>query len=99
VRHAYHLYVIRLDPAVAGIDRAELLASLRGQGIGAMVHYIPVHLHPFYRQRYSTGPGLCPVAEAAYANILTLPLFPAMSDDDVDRVIAALGNALSHGHL
>jgi perosamine synthetase len=99
VRHAYHLYVIRLEPGIAGIGRAELLAALRGQGIGAHVHYIPVHLHPFYRQRYATGPGLCPVAEAAYAGILTLPLFPAMTDDDAQRVIDALRSALSPHRL
>jgi perosamine synthetase len=58
-----------------------------------------VHLHPFYRQRYATGPGFCPVAEAAYAKILTLPLFPAMSDDDAQRVIAALRSALSNNRL
>jgi perosamine synthetase len=90
VSHAYHLYVVRLDPDVLGLDRRALVAALRNEGIGASVHYIPVHLHPYYREHFSTGPGLCPVAEAAYETILTLPLFPAMTDDDVAAVIAAL---------
>ena len=55
-------------------------------GIGVNVHYIPVHLHPFCRERFGTGPGLCPKAEAAYEHIMSLPIFPAMADKDVDRV-------------
>jgi perosamine synthetase len=53
-----------------------------------------VHLHPYYRERLGTAPGLCPVAEAAYERILSLPLFPAMADEDVDRVVDALAAAL-----
>jgi perosamine synthetase len=83
--HAYHLYVVR----VAG-DRQESFRKLRERGIGANVHYIPVHLHPFYRRRFGTGPGLCPVAEAAYEQILSLPMFPRMTDADVERVISEL---------
>jgi perosamine synthetase len=49
-----------------------------------------VHLHPFYQKRFGTGPGQCPVAEAAYEEILTLPMFPRMSDADVDRVIRTI---------
>lgn len=90
VEHARHLYVVRLDPALLGLTRADLFAALRAEGIGVNVHYVPVHLHPFYRRRFGTGPGLCPVAEAAYERILTLPLFPRMTDADVDRVLDAL---------
>ncbi len=89
VLHAYHLYVIRLDPELLQIDRSELFSALHQAGIGVNVHYIPVHLHPFYRQRFGTGPGLCPVAEAAYERIITLPVFPCMSDMDVQDVIIA----------
>ena len=88
--HAYHLYVLQLDLAQLGATRAEVFAALRAEGIGINVHYIPVHLHPFYRERFGTGPGLCPVAEAAYERLITLPIFPRMSDDDVDDVIAAV---------
>ncbi len=88
--HAYHLYVIGLELERLRADRAEVFASLRAEGIGVNVHYLPVHLHPYYVRRLGTGPGLCPVAETAYERILTLPLFPTMSDADVDRVIGAV---------
>ena len=90
VSHAYHLYVIQLDLAQLEATRAEVFAALRAEGIGVNVHYIPVHLHPFYRERFGTGPGSCPVAETAYERLVTLPIFPRMSDDDVDDVIAAV---------
>ncbi len=88
--HAWHLYVVRLDREALGIDRAAVFRALRAEGIGVEVHYIPVHLHPFYRERYGTAPGLCPVAEAAYEEILTLPLFPGMTDEDAADVVTAM---------
>lgn len=91
--HAYHLYVVRLDLDRLRTDRNAIFKALREAGIGVNVHYVPVHLHPFYRERFGTGPGLCPVAEVAYERILSLPIFPGMSDDDVDRVVAALAEA------
>jgi perosamine synthetase len=70
--------------------RDAVFAALRELGIGTAVHYIPVHLHPFYQEQFGSRPGLCPVAEAAYEEILSLPIFPAMTDEDVDQVIAAM---------
>lgn len=91
VTHAYHLYVVRLDPSVLKRhDRAFIFRALRAEGLGVNVHYIPVHLHPFYRTRFGTGPGLCPVAETAYKNIISIPMFPRMTDPDVADVIAAV---------
>jgi len=90
VSHAYHLYMIRLNLSKLRVTRAEVFSALRAEGIGVNVHYIPVHLHPFYRERFGTGPGLCPVAEAAYERLITLPVFPRMSDNDVNDVIAAV---------
>ena len=87
VSHAYHLYVIQLDLTQLRIARAEVFSALRAKGIGVNVHYIPVHLHPFYRERFGMGPGLCPVAEAAYASLITLPLFAVMSSQDVEDVV------------
>lgn len=80
--HAYHLYVVRLP----GRDR--VYDDLRAAGIGTQVHYIPVHLHPYYREHLGTGPGLCPAAEDAFREILSLPMFPALADEDVERVIS-----------
>lgn len=87
INHAYHLYVIRWVSNQAGMSRAAIFKELRSLGIGVNVHYIPVHLHPFYRRRFGTGPGLCPIAEMAYKEILTLPMYPAMTDGDVKFVI------------
>ena len=80
VRHAYHLYVVRTP------NRDEVFRRLRANGIGANVHYVPVHLHPYYRQVVGTREGLCPVAEAAYREILTLPLWPGMTEFDIERI-------------
>ena len=90
VSHAYHLYVVQLDLERLRVDRAQVFAALRAEGIGVNVHYIPVHLHPFYRERFGTGPGLCPLTEAAYEKLVTLPIFPRMSDTDVEDVLTAV---------
>jgi perosamine synthetase len=96
VESAYHLYVVRLEPDFLSTDRGRLFAALRAEGIGVNVHYLPVYLHRFYRERFGTGPGVCPRAEAAYDVILSLPIFPAMSDQDVEDVIQALCKVVNH---
>jgi len=88
--HAYHLYVVQLDEDQLTCDRSEIFAALRAEGIGVNVHYIPVHLHPFYRRNYGTSEDLCPAAEKAYGRIISLPIFPSMSDQDINDVIAAV---------
>jgi len=88
--HAYHLYVVRLSLSDLTAGRSAVFSSLRAMGIGVNVHYIPVHLHPFYREKFLTGPGLCPVAETAYEQIISLPMFPGMSDHQVEVVISTL---------
>ena len=90
VSHAYHLYMVRLDLEQLKVDRAKVFAALLAEGIRVNVHYIPAHLHPFYRERFDTGPGMCPVAEAAYERLITLPIFPAMTNRDVGNVIEAV---------
>jgi perosamine synthetase len=95
INHAYHLYVIRWVSNQAGMSRAAIFKELRSLGIGVNVHYIPVHLHPFYRRRFGTGPGLCPIAEMAYEEILTLPMYPAMTDRDVKFVIDTIESIAS----
>ena len=93
--HACHLYIIRIRPAQLGQDRHAAFQHLRASGIGVNVHYIPVHLHPYYQQEFGTRLGDCPVAEAAYEEILSLPLFPAMADVDIQRVIQAISGLTS----
>jgi perosamine synthetase len=90
VAHAYHIYVVLLDLEQLTVDREQVFAALRKEGIGVNVHYRPVHLHSFYSERFGTGPGLCPVAEDAGNRMLTLPMFPTMSDQDLTDVVRAL---------
>lgn len=87
---AWHLYVIQLQ----GRSRAEVFARLRAAGIGVNVHYIPVHLQPYYRDR-GFAPGAMPVAEAYYAAALSLPMYADLSDSQQDQVVAALTEALA----
>jgi perosamine synthetase len=94
VEHAYHLYIVRLERERLRVGQDEIFRAMRAEGIGVNVHYIPVYLHPFYRQRFGTGPGLCPEAESAYEEIMTLPIFPGMGSDDVNDVINATNKVL-----
>lgn len=87
---AYHLYVIQLNLEMLSVGREEIFDALQAEGIGVNVHYIPVHYHPFYRENFDTGEGLCPVAEAAYERILTLPVFPRMTEEDVNDTVRAV---------
>lgn len=82
VMHAWHLYVVRLRGA-----REAMFQGLRKRGIGVNVHYLPVHLHPFYQERFGYRQGLCPVAESAYETILSLPLWPGMDDEQLAWVV------------
>ena len=89
---AWHLYVVLIDFAAAGVSRRFVMDTLRADGIGSQVHYIPVSWQPYYRQRYGTS--ALPGAAAYFERCLSLPLFPAMADCDVDRVVVALTRAL-----
>ena len=87
-RPGWHLYAVQIDFAAAGLSRSDLMRRLRADGIGTQVHYIPVHTQPYYRERYGDLP--LPGAEAFYSGTLALPLFPAMSDADAERVVERL---------
>ncbi len=89
---AWHLYVARIDFEAAGISRAQLIRALAANGIGTQVHYFPVHRQPYYAKRYET-PRLSG-ADRYYERALSLPLFPTMTDEDVARVVDALGHYL-----
>jgi UDP-4-amino-4,6-dideoxy-N-acetyl-beta-L-altrosamine transaminase len=89
---AWHLYVIRVRPDAAR-SRREVYDSLRAAGIGVNVHYIPVHLQPYYRD-LGFSPGDFPVAEAYYSEAISLPIFPAMTEAEQDAVSAAVREAL-----
>jgi len=87
-----HLMTVLIDFEAAGRDRAAVMEALRARGVGSQVHYIPVHRQPYYAERY--GPLDLPGAEAWYARCLSLPLYPAMTEADVARVVEALKAAL-----
>lgn len=87
---SWHLYPVLLEWRALGRTRTEVMHALRAAGVGSQVLYIPVHLQPWYRRTYGYGPGLCPRAEAYYAAHLCLPLFPALGEEDAQRVIAAV---------
>ncbi len=94
VTHAWHLYVVRIRPERLRIDRDILIEQLKAEGIGTAVHFIPLHLHSFYREAFGYRPQDFPVASSAAETILSLPLFTLMSDDDVRYVATRLGRIL-----
>lgn len=92
---AWHLYPIRLDLARLSAGRAEIFRALRAENIGVNVHYIPVHLHPYYRERFGYRGGEFPIAESAYESLISLPMFHSISEQDVEDVIRAVERVTS----
>jgi dTDP-4-amino-4,6-dideoxygalactose transaminase len=88
--HCYHLYVIQLDPEEAGVNRGDFIQALTKANIGTSVHFVPLHRHPFYQQRFGYRPEHFPVAEKMYRGFVSLPLYPKMTDSDVRDVIQAV---------
>ena len=87
---AWHLYVLRLNLDRLTIDRARFIEELRARNIGTSVHFIPIHLHPYYRDKYGFKPEDFPITYREYQRVVSLPLHPGLSDDDVSDVIAAV---------
>jgi UDP-4-amino-4,6-dideoxy-N-acetyl-beta-L-altrosamine transaminase len=87
---SWHLYPIRLCLGEVRAGRAEIVCALHAEGIGASVHYIPVYLHPYYQHHLHYGRGICPVSEQAYEELISLPIFPSMTERDVEDVIEAV---------
>lgn len=94
-RHAWHLYAVRLELERIGCDRAEVVRRLGEAGIGTSVHFIPLHLHPHYQRRYGYAPGDFPTAEGIFERSISLPIWPGMSDVQVDRVAQTLLDVLA----
>jgi dTDP-4-amino-4,6-dideoxygalactose transaminase len=88
--HSWHLYVIRLNLKKLAINRGEFIEILKKQKIGTSVHFIPLHMQPFYRERYGYRAEDFPNAKAAYEEIVSLPIYPKMTDDDVNYVISTI---------
>lgn len=94
--HPYHLYILRLNLDALTIDRNEFINHLRAANIGVSVHWIPLHMHPYYRETYGYRSEDYPVAFAEYQRIISLPIYSAMSDQDVNDVIAAVTQIADH---
>jgi perosamine synthetase len=92
---AWHLYPIRLDRKQLQVKRGEIFRALRAENIGVNVHYIPIHLHPYYRERFGYRGGEYPVAEGAYESLISLPMFHGMTNQDASDVIEAVTKTIS----
>jgi dTDP-4-amino-4,6-dideoxygalactose transaminase len=90
VRHAWHLYPIRVDGERLTIGRDQFIEEMKERGIGTSVHFIPIHYHPYYQQTLGLKPGDFPNTDKLFAGLLSLPLFPRMTDADVERVANAV---------
>jgi dTDP-4-amino-4,6-dideoxygalactose transaminase len=88
--HAWHLFVIRLRLEAINVDRATVIADLQARGIGTSVHFIPLHAHPYYRDHVVLPVDRFPVADAEFPRVISLPLWPGLSDADLDRVVEEL---------
>ncbi|MBI5055374.1 MAG: DegT/DnrJ/EryC1/StrS family aminotransferase [Nitrospirae bacterium] len=89
-QHSWHLYVIKLNLECLTIDRGRFIEELKDRGIGTSVHFIPLHIHPYYRDTYGYKPEDFPVAYETFQRIISLPIYPKMTDGDVERVIEAV---------
>ncbi len=89
--HAWHLYILRIRPGLLNLDRSQFMEELKKRNIGSSVHFIPLHLHPFYQRAYGYRRGQFPNAEATYSRCLSLPIFPGMTTAEQERVISAVG--------
>jgi perosamine synthetase len=94
-QHAWHLYVVKLNLERLRITRDEFIRRLKARGIATSVHFIPLHLHPYYRDTLGYRPDDFPNATAAYRRIVSLPLYPGLSDEDVARVVDEVRSILN----
>jgi perosamine synthetase len=92
--HAWHLYILELNLEALSVGRNEVIERLRERGVGTSVHFIPLNLHPVYQRRYGYQPGQFPIAEAVFERACSLPIYPGMTDEDVDHVIDAVRTTL-----
>ena len=90
IEHAWHLYVIQLNLERLKVTRNQFIDALREEGIGTSVHFIPLHVHPFYRDKFGYKPADFPNASAAFERIVSLPIYPRMTEADVESVIGAV---------
>ena len=93
-QHSWHLYVIQLDLDRISISRDIFIEKMSEKGVGTSVHFIPLHIHPYWREHYGFSPNDFPVSLDCYLRAVSLPIYSKMSDDDVDKVIKAVKEIL-----
>jgi perosamine synthetase len=93
--HSWHLFAVRLRLDQLTIDRAECIDELKARGIGTSVHWLPLHMHPYYRETYGYRPEDLPCAAALYPELITLPLYPDLTDDDVGYICDSLQDIIA----
>lgn len=97
--HSWHLYTLRLNLETLTIDRDRFINEMGERGIGCSVHFIPLHLHPYWRDHYQLTPNMFPVATSEFKRVVSLPIYPKMTDEDVSKVIeAAIDIAVKFRH-
>jgi dTDP-4-amino-4,6-dideoxygalactose transaminase len=96
VNSSWHLYLLKLNLDRLTVDRADVIKALAAENIGTSVHFIPLHIHPAYRERYGYTPESFPVSYGEYRRVISLPIFPGMTDTDVDDVIGAVQKVVRH---
>ncbi len=96
VDHSWHLYPIRLVLEQLRVGRSEFIAMMRERNIGTSVHFIPLHLHPYYRDRYKYRPDDFPNASDSYERLVSLPIYPGMTERDAHDVVSAIDDIIAH---
>jgi len=96
--HSWHLYAVRLKLDRLAIDRAQCINELKQRGIGTSVHWLPLHMHPYYRETFGYKPGDLPKAAALYPELITLPLYPDLTESDADYVCGSLREIIATHH-
>jgi dTDP-4-amino-4,6-dideoxygalactose transaminase len=96
--HSWHLFIVRLRLEKLTIDRAEFIDEMRRLGVVCSVHWMPLHLHPYYRDTFGYKPGDLPNATAVWPRLVTLPLYPGMAEADVEYVVSCVRRVLAHAH-
>jgi dTDP-4-amino-4,6-dideoxygalactose transaminase len=93
-QHAWHLYILRIRPHLLEVNRNQFIEELKKLGIGTSVHFIPLHLHPYYQKTYGHAPGDLPHAESSFQRCISLPIYPDLAEADIERVIAAVSQVV-----
>jgi len=94
-KHSWHLFVIRLRLDRLRMSRAEFINGMRARGIGTSVHWMPLHMHPYYRETFALRPDDFPVARAEYERIVSLPIYPSLSNEEIRRVVSGIKELIS----